>query len=128
MGLNACKKYRKNRRLCDLCTYTDRHTEARGSSPRTSTDFSELKIWTEEFDFRCRETGCVTIVFGRKFHIPTCKDSNPACRKYEAVGVMGPCAEITSIRSAVTIVLRGPAPEHPAEDVTAVTRWALLPW
>ena len=44
--------------------------------------FSELKTWMQDTKVRCRELGYVETLFGRKCHIPTIKDSNPARRAF----------------------------------------------
>jgi len=57
-------------------------SEARGFITQYLERFSELKTWIQDTKIRCRELGHVETLFGRKCHIPTIKDSNPARRAF----------------------------------------------
>ena len=57
-------------------------SEARDFITQYLERFSELKTWMQDTKVRCRELGYVETLFGRKCHIPTIKDSNPARRAF----------------------------------------------
>ncbi len=57
-------------------------SEARDFITQYLERFSELKTWMQETKIKCRELGYVETLFGRKCHIPTIKDSNPARRAF----------------------------------------------
>ena len=57
-------------------------SEARDFITQYLERFAELKTWMQDTKIRCRELGHVETLFGRKCHIPTIKDPNPARRAF----------------------------------------------